>query len=329
MSYANLYFGKDLTQITYQDVEDYFTDAKDESNKIEYKSYNPKSNEDDNLNKIFTSICAMLNSEGGLIVWGAPQGQTKDVNGKKVKYFTGALTPLPFREKDSFINKATDKITPAPTGIKFQPIQGDSGYIYIIEVEKSFYSPHQFEYVYYMRIDGQNKPAPHYFVEALFRKVTFPKLEGHITFQRVNNNYNINSYEIPILLTIQNQSRLQNEYDIYLKVAIKGGYLRTRSLENARRENVDEYSITSLTNQKDTLYHNEPLIREVKIIASIGLLSQNDHVLEVNLYFGGKQSPLMVSTYEVYTGSSHFLNDINKCVTVKKLNTYIYQEEYK
>ena len=39
MTYSKLYFGKELDEVSYEDIENFFVDEKDESNKIEFKSY--------------------------------------------------------------------------------------------------------------------------------------------------------------------------------------------------------------------------------------------------------------------------------------------------
>ena len=112
MSYSKLYFGKELGELTYADIENFFIDEKDESNKIEYKSYhNPdEKNHTEKENGVIRAICALLNSEGGLVIWGAPIGQT--VGGKKEKIFKGELSPVEkLIEKDSLINRVTDLIT--------------------------------------------------------------------------------------------------------------------------------------------------------------------------------------------------------------------------
>src|SRR5258708_14850149 len=111
MSYSKLYLGKEPSDLTYADIENYFTDEKDESNKIEYKSYHSpdEKNHTEKENGVIRAICGLLNSEGGLVIWGAPIGQT--VTGKKEKVFKAALSPAEkLIEKDSFINRVTDLI---------------------------------------------------------------------------------------------------------------------------------------------------------------------------------------------------------------------------
>jgi hypothetical protein len=41
MSYSNQYFGKELTDLSYEDILHFFTEEKEESDKIEFKSNGP------------------------------------------------------------------------------------------------------------------------------------------------------------------------------------------------------------------------------------------------------------------------------------------------
>ena len=94
MPYSKLYFGKELNELTYENIEEFFLNEKEESDKIEFKSYHSKEekNHTEKENGIIRAICALLNSEGGLIIWGAPVGQT--VSEKKEKIFKGDLSPI-------------------------------------------------------------------------------------------------------------------------------------------------------------------------------------------------------------------------------------------
>ena len=152
MNYILQYFGKAPQDLSYQDVIDFFAIEREESDKIEFKSFHtPIDNDREKENGVVRSICAFLNSSGGLLIWGAPVGQ--NVVGKTEKVFVGALSPVPrLIEKDYFISRITDSITPAPNNVSFYSLQDNGNYIYLIDVNQSDYSPHQFRNIYYMRI---------------------------------------------------------------------------------------------------------------------------------------------------------------------------------
>ncbi len=219
MSYTELYFKKEISEISFEDVAQYFIVAKQESDKIEFKSDHGNEKPHEKENNILKSICAFLNSEGGLIIWGAPKGQP-DPSNKKNKLFFGDLAPMDTDYiKDSFINIMTNKITPSPNGIRFHQLMKDRRFIYLIDVEKSTYSPHQFNNTYYMRLDGQSIPAPHHYIEALFKKISFPVLESKVRAIRTETEHTPGTHNLMVILLIiiTNTSKLQNEKELYVK----------------------------------------------------------------------------------------------------------------
>jgi len=326
MSYSKLYFGKELSTLTYEDIENFFFNEKDESNKIEFKSYydQDEKNHKEKLNGVIRAICALLNSEGGIVIWGAPIGQS--VANKKEKIFKGALSPSKILiEKDSFISKVADLITPSPKGIYFQPIEKNGEYVYVIEIEKSFYSPHQFRNIYYMRMDGQTKPAPHHFIEALFRKVTFPKLEGYIIIDSIETNGQ--NYIMQISNMIFNKSKLQNEHEIYYRVLLTvGRYANFNHYTgNDKIYTSNGFELMNL-NAKSTLYYNEPYSNTETIIINPNDLIKRNYECQILFFFGGKQSPLMISKYKLRINNIH-VKDTNDLIISMEENRYTYETQ--
>lgn len=188
MDYSSNFFGKKLEELTYADIVFFFNTDQDETDTIEFKSFNAAhGNIEASLDGIRKGISAMLNSNGGIIIWGAPEGRV--IEGKKEKVFGGELSPVNVLiEKDRLINKISSSIIPLPVGVNVNILNDGENYIYIFEIQKSSYSPHQFKNVYYARLDGQSQPAPHYLVEALFRKITYPNIQGYIKLAEISHN---------------------------------------------------------------------------------------------------------------------------------------------
>lgn len=177
MSYAKQILGKELEELELADIEAFFQSEQEESNILEFKSFAGDRGQDDIKHKekgILKSICAFLNSEGGLLIWGAPIG----VNRGSEKTFSGALSPvLKDYTKDEFIAKISTRVIPVPLSVRFKKIAiSVSGFIYIIECQESSTKPHQFENIYYVRLDGQTNIAPHYLVYALFNQYKTPRM---------------------------------------------------------------------------------------------------------------------------------------------------------
>ena len=83
MDFCSAHFGKPLNSLTINDVKSYFIDERIETDQIEFKSIHPTGNINEKFAGIQRSVCAFLNSSGGLLIWGSPEGQK--VEGKKEK----------------------------------------------------------------------------------------------------------------------------------------------------------------------------------------------------------------------------------------------------
>lgn len=327
MTYSKLYFGKEINELNYDDIENFFIEEKEESNKIEFKSYyNPdEKNHTEKENGVVRAICGLLNSEGGIVIWGSPIGEK--VEGKKEKIFKGELSPSDkLIEKDSFISRTTDLLTPAPIGINFQCLEKNGKYIYIIDVKQSIYSPHQFRNTYYMRIDGQTKPAPHHFIEALFHKISFPKLEGYLKIESVNQNGS--EYILELTSMIFNKSKLQNEHNIYYRILILPGkfsYYQNDLRKDRIYYNPGDMAVQSAT---PTLYCNQPIRNTETIIIRPVDLTKHNFEITAMLYFGGEKSPLMISEYKISL-QNPYLSDTNLFFTSMNENQYLYEKSDK
>jgi hypothetical protein len=323
MSYSKLFFGKELSKLNYDDIENYFLDEKGESNKIEFKSYfNPEEKgHKEKENGVIRTICGLLNSEGGLIIWGAPIG--KILPGKEGKIFKGALSPVEkLIAKDSFINRVSDLITPSPRDVNVQSVEKEGKFVYIVETEKSSYSPHQFRNVYYMRIDGQTRPAPHYFIEALFRKVTYPKLEGYIRIDKIIIEGN--GYNIKLSYLIFNKSKLQNEHEIYARLFIYPCKFLNSGFNTIRKHYNNHDHDLVLNDVKSTLFYNEPAMEQETIYISEEDLQESNLEATVIFTFGGKQSPLMLSKYKLSFKTVDHQNP-NSIISSMEENLYSYE----
>jgi hypothetical protein len=325
MSYSQLFFGKELDLLSYDDIEAYFQETRDESNKIEYKSYSnaEEKNHTEKQNGVVRAICALLNSEGGLVIWGAPEGQK--VDGKKEKIFQGGLSPVEnLIEKDRFINTVTDLITPSPRGIQFKALDKEGKYVYILEVDQSMYSPHQFRNVYYMRIDGQTKPAPHHYIEALMKRIQFPNLVGYLKFEK----YQVLPKDIRQLrlsVGIWNLSKFQNDFNVTYRLLSDLGQFRhwDSYMTNKPYEYQGNGHLRIYHNLKDIIHYGEPVMDTVNIEFNASELHSNNYETELNLLFAAKNSPMKTSIYKLKLGPDS--PDLNSCFIEKDENIFMYQ----
>ncbi|MBC7934613.1 MAG: ATP-binding protein [Rhizobacter sp.] len=331
MSYSKDHFGKEIFNLEFNDLVDYFKIPNDETDRIEYKSYvthpSDTGGHKEKEKGIIKSICGFLNSEGGILIWGAPQGQADSTEPTKT-IFHGALTPFTENyDKDSFLRKVTDSITPSPRAIRFKQL-GDSGgnYVYVVEIEKSEYSPHQFKDTYYMRIDGQTKVAPHHYIEALFKKISFPKLEGSIIFPEKiyigeATQMRFKTANFHLHYVISNVSKMHNEHEIFSRIIInKGEFYEANTAPDPKKYYRD--SIYENRTLSPILFYGSP----VKDNISIKFHEEGSDAFTCifRLVFGGKASPLVSCEYEVEFTRERFREEFNVNVTYERKNIYIF-----
>ena len=291
MDHFLTYFNKSLDSITIDDIITFFKDEHSESNRIEFKSYKPGGNINEKIKPIISSICAFLNSVSGVIIWGAPQGIIP-IN-KKEKVFIGPPSYVNEHiENDKLINKVCDCISPVPTGITARIIGENNNYIYLFNIQSSLIKPHQF--------DGQSRVVPHYYIEAMFRQIKYPDIEGYIKFgdvQIVNEGLQL-SYETYIF----NWSPLQNEKNVIILVFSPHGIF-INSLDRINLINkYYEYGVEghqSLTRKlDDILFYGSPFQDSDKLLFNIADIKKVKE-FDIILRFGGENSPQKESYYKI------------------------------
>ena len=347
MDFCLKILGHSINDLSYDIIENYFSFEKEETDVIEFKSfvvYSDSKNKGDKNEKftgILKGISAFLNSDGGIIIWGAPEG--KSVEGRKEKIFVGALTnvsvPL---EKDALINRISSNIIPVPNGINCKILEKNSNKICVIEIQQSQYPPHQTDKRYFMRLDGQSVDAPHHYIEALFKKITYPNLGGYLVvnsakllqFYDNTNKENIHYIEIPFTIYIINFSPLQNEelisWRFFSNYAIAREYFfrkyRTYNIPSVESDvfckNGREFCIKNAAN---VLSYGDHYKFSDSFAIELNPLYQNNYEVEFKLQFGGKKSPQKESSYLLKISTPHI--PISDSLNCNHLNSFNVIEE--
>jgi len=294
--------GKSLIQITAEDLIEFFKTEKEESDIFELKSFYEKNKDvyKHKENVILKTICAFLNSSGGLLIWGAPVEEKTSDN---QKVFKGELSPVEkYIEKDAFINKITNRIIPVPPKVNFHQVEiGKDKFVYLIEVQESITKPHQFDNRYFMRLDGQTKAAPHHYIEALFKQIKYPDLVGYIEFHK----YSIDKNEllIPVTVNIGNCTPFQNEENVTFILSTTKGKFKDESITKDVFKNLRfEDNSIQIVNRKfiEVLHYGLQEKFTVHILLDIREIGNRTLKVDLNLSFGGKFSPLKISRYRLY-----------------------------
>lgn len=298
MDFSTSFFGKSLENLTYSDVVDFFIEEKEESTRIEFKSFSEKyGNFEKNIEGVIRGITAFLNSEGGILIWGAPEGIWDET--KKTKIFEGELSPVKeYKDKDKLINKISDQITPLPVGIKVTILQDSPNVVYVFEIQQSNYAPHCYKNIYHARLDGQTRPAPHYLVEALFKKIHYPNIEGYLKLHQPYISYN--KIAVNAEIYIFNFSPLQKEENLYLSLISGEGVFNESTMYNNHPNYPKDFKGRLLIqeNCEALLFFGKPFIKTEKINYNLELLKNQSYQYSLILTFGGKFSPLKSSEYK-------------------------------
>jgi hypothetical protein len=160
---------KNIADLTTDDIVNFFSEEREETASLEFKSGELEKEE---LNR---EVCAFLNTEGGVIIYGAPR--EKEVNKKRV--CVGDPVPCSkVKGEHSLVSSIAANISPIPSNMKVKCLDYKDGHIFILEVPQSMHPPHQVSSkgTYYIRLDKEARPAPHGIVEAFFNKRQKPKL---------------------------------------------------------------------------------------------------------------------------------------------------------
>jgi len=320
MDFSLSIFGKSIDALTYQDIVDFFVVERGESDSIEFKAFEPqRGNLERDIRGVIRAICAFLNSNGGIVIWGAPLG-VADANGEKK--FSGNLAPVTqSKEKDWLINKVSDNISPMPVGINVVILQQSAAEnVYIFEVQPSPYKPHQTDNTYWVRLDGQTKPAPHYLIEALFRRISFPNIEGYLKFNRAELHRPSAQYFVDFTIFLFNFSKFQNEEDVIYRLnAFPGGF-------QSQLQSDEPHTFQS---KENILHFGTPMMNTQRLVVSNAEIIRNRQFANVVLTVGGKTSPMKVSEYEL--NFRHFNsidpNDVTGLVVIKNENQLLSEKQ--
>jgi len=292
MAYSKSIFGKELFDLTYQDIKDFFVTEKEENLNLEFKSYPNQGSHHEKEKVIKKSVCALLNSEGGIIVWGAPT-ESRGLSG--ITKASGDLTPFNSNlDKDKLINILSSTIIPMPIGIKVVFLsENETDSIVIVEVHKSIERPHQFDNKYFIRLDGQTRIAPHYLIKALMESQDFPTIRGHLRLKTIQSDGN--NLIITFAKLLYNTSKFNNEKNAYYKLFCAPGSIYVNGANQGHELDVD---LSILSNVR-------PDYSKFKII----LPSSEINEFGIILQFGGEKSPAKMSKYK-YTFSNFTVGNV-------------------
>ena len=302
MDYCTAHFGKKLNELKLEDIQAFFSQERNETDQLEFKSASPGGVTEDHYNSLKRSLCAFLNSSGGVLIWGSPPGQK--TSSKSEKTYKGAVSFIPVvLEKDFVISKTSDAITPLPNNIRAQIIPENEGCVIVFELDASAYAPHQFNNQYMMRIDGQSKPAPHHYIEALFKRVRYPNIEAYLKIISTTVDQIPMSTQSRMLVHFQlifcNWSALQNEEKLSYRLIANGKFRGGLVSPNSYGHYHELGGEIRKNDIKDVFYYGEPFRENHHLWFEFSELQKNKNIGTLMVLFGGRFSPMKSSHFEL------------------------------
>jgi hypothetical protein len=148
-----------------------------------------------------------------------------------------------------------------------------------------------------MRIDGQCKPAPHHYVEALFKKSSYPNLECYLRIDEVEVSKT--NYRVQFSVMIWNWTPLQNEEQLSFRILTDVGRFERRSAVGFTQLYRSEGAELVKENAKAVFYYGEPYRDGDVLIFSKKQLRAIEYTANIVIAFGGRFSPRKISEYKL------------------------------
>jgi len=306
--YCKQLFGKSIRELSIEDLNLYFSEIKEETEILEFKSGKGDFEGVFN-NNILRTTSAFLNSSGGVLIWGAPEDKAPEKG--KPKVCVGDMVLVKDKkEKDQLINRISSSISYMPTGIKVERLDSEKGYVYIIEVQESNSKPHQVNGQYYIRLDGQSKPAPHYIVDSMFKQIKSPELNGFISIENISKSSGTVVLDISVL--IFNFSPFINDKNVFFELSTTLGAFTTSGNHQIKE------------NKNGTLHFGTPWGMKYKLLIHDSDRVSVNNSVSILLIFGGEKSSATMSRYQfkldqISTGAFDFKKH---CIFVNENKTF-------
>ena len=157
-----------------------------------------------------------------------------------------------------------------------------------------------------MRLDGQSVVAPHHYVEALFKQIKYPNIEGYIKFGKISSfqNRSLNGFKHPynyIILSFRtivfNFTQLINEENLTYRIICNNGkfcnYRTKPFIENYSHEGHEFRNPRAA----EILYHGEPILDDHELLVDPKELIKDNTKVKIIFIFGGRKSPQKRSIY--------------------------------
>lgn len=190
MGFIELFFKKETSNVTKDDIYDFVSRKVEENLNLDYKDIRAYSDFDE----LSRDVSTFANSAGGLVVLGVSQQETKNEEGivkilpKEVTWGSSSLS------KEQLEDNLVGKVQPRVDGLRIVPIRENAEslrVVFLIDIPQSVNPPHMAaDNKYYRRLNFRRVPMEHYEVADLFgrRKKPILTLRLAVTSVEIKDN---------------------------------------------------------------------------------------------------------------------------------------------
>lgn len=173
MNTSDLSFFENIHAIDLTSLADYFSENRIESQNLEFKSGEAT------IDKILKEVAALLNTQGGVLIIGAPR--ELDRAGNQPGTCRGPLTFSSFESVETLKTYLSHDIVPPPPRLELAQLKDAEHNVFLVKIPPSPMGPHQVlgNGKYYIRDGDKSRPATHREVEKMFVN----RLRGNLDLQ--------------------------------------------------------------------------------------------------------------------------------------------------
>ena len=167
-----------------------------------------------------------------------------------------------------------------------------------------------------MRLDGQTLPAPHAYIEALFKKIRYPIIEGYLVLNSTSNSSSEN-ISLDCMILFRNQTPLINDENLYCRIYTSEGLLFSYETMSHAKE-------ITLKNVTNVIAYGNMTEAYFTLEFTQADLMRADYTTQLTFWFGGRYSPLRTCQYKIKLDPTH-INRLEGAITAVMEKIYVHE----
>lgn len=276
-------------------LNSFFAQNQEENIRLEFKSFDSA-----NWKKgVSKAICAFANTNGGVIIFGAPQESTDNATGRK--FSIGPLVPINGVEKDTIVRSMASNIDPPQNKVIYDFINVTGGSVAIIQVPKVEADPCMYIYdkknQYLWRNEAESVPAHHSYVSLMFRGARYCDFKCNLIVETCSFNAASQLFTLKVSIRLINASKYIISHGLFVNITTD---TQSRFIPVIGTELQFHTELNSIHFYSDLPFHNfirQEIDFEITVPANTGGLGWSNTSIVVR--FGSRNSLMKVIHFQI------------------------------